>query len=163
MFGRICSFLGFGAPKGDEAPDLETRITQAERVQKLDLTDSVKKRRLDEIMRTPGTGSGTGGVTPMPRRALQLGSAASAQPKKAVKSAATGRGPALQWNPMPGSWTMQKSAIEWVVKSQPTAYVQKYARGNYIVFKCSGHIDCQAQIKITKDDVAENEKVPSPW
>ena len=46
-----------------------------ERVQELELSDLVRKRRLDTFMRTPGTGSGTGGVTPMPRRALQLESA----------------------------------------------------------------------------------------
>ena len=53
---------------------------------------------------------------------------------------------------------MQKSAIDWVVTRPSTAYVQKYIRGNFIVFKCSGHIHCQSQIKITKDDVAEKRK-----
>lgn len=162
MLGRLGSFFGFGAPQGDKPDDLETRLAQAERIQALQLSDSVKKRRIDELMRTPGVGTGTMGSMAIPRRELQLGSADLAPPKSVMKEAAKGRGPALAWTPMLGSWNTEKSAIDWVVKHQPTAYLQKYRRQNYIVFTCSGHVDCQAQIKITMVAVEGRSKVALP-
>ena len=116
------SFFGCGAPQEDKPDDLETRLAQAERIQALQLSDSVKNREIDEVMRTPG---GIGGVMEMPRRALQLVSADPAPSERPVKVAATGRGTALAWTPMLGSWNTEKSAIDWVVKHQPTTCLQK--------------------------------------
>ena len=47
MSGRLRSFFGFGAPQGDKPDDLETRLAQAERIQALQLSDSVRKIRIN--------------------------------------------------------------------------------------------------------------------
>jgi len=121
MFGKVSSFLGFGAPHVDQASDLEARTAHTERVYKLPMSDSVKKKRIDEIMRTPGTGSGSGGVMAMPKRALRLERAVPAPPKRAVNATGKGWGPALARTPIQGEWNTENSAIDWAVRQQPTA------------------------------------------